>query len=91
MAKRACIVALVVLMTVVSLPAQTTSWRPTIVAQHGMVAAGHPLAAKRVASVMRLSGASMRPARSRQPRCDRVLGRPARWSGRPHRPLPGRS
>ena len=42
---RACIAALVVLMAVVSLPAQTTSWRPTVVAQHGMVAAGHPLAA----------------------------------------------
>jgi gamma-glutamyltranspeptidase/glutathione hydrolase len=26
--------------------AQTTSWRPTIVAQHGIVAAGHPLAAE---------------------------------------------
>ena len=26
--------------------AQTSSWRPTIVAQHGMVAAGHPLAAE---------------------------------------------
>jgi len=56
MAKRACIVALVVLMTVVSLPAQTTSWRPTIVAQHGMVAAGHPLAAEAGMRILKAGG-----------------------------------
>ena len=56
MTKRACIVALVVLMTVVSLPAQTTSWRPTVVAQHGMVAAGHPLAAEAGMRILKAGG-----------------------------------
>ena len=53
--KRAAIVALVVL-TSVSLPAQTTSWRPTIVAQHGMVAAGHPLAAEAGMRILKAGG-----------------------------------
>ena len=46
MARNVCIVAAAIVMSVVYLPAQTSSWRPTIVAQHGMVAAGHPLAAE---------------------------------------------
>jgi len=54
--KRACIAALVVLMAVVSLPAQTTSWRPTLVAQHGMVAAGHPLAAEAGMRILKAGG-----------------------------------
>jgi gamma-glutamyltranspeptidase len=53
--KRACIVAAVVLMSV-SLPAQTASWRPTIVAQHGMVAAGHPLAAEAGMRILKAGG-----------------------------------
>src|SRR5438046_7740240 len=53
---RACIAALVVLMAVVSLPAQTTSWRPTVVAQHGMVAAGHPLAAEAGLRILKAGG-----------------------------------
>src|SRR5215831_12344423 len=56
MAKSASIVALVLLMTVVSLPAQTTNWRPTIVAQHGMVAAGHPLAAEAGMRILKAGG-----------------------------------
>jgi len=54
--KRACLAALVVLMAVVSLPAQTTSWRPTLVAQHGMVAAGHPLAAEAGMRILKAGG-----------------------------------
>src|SRR3954447_17151414 len=54
--KRACIAALVVLMAVVSLTAQTTSWRPTLVAQHGMVAAGHPLAAEAGMRILKAGG-----------------------------------
>src|SRR5947208_5672901 len=56
MAKRAGIVALVVFMSVAYLPAQTTSWRPTIVAQHGMVAAGHPLAAEAGLRILKAGG-----------------------------------
>ena len=36
--------------------AQTTSWRPTIVAQHGMVAAGHPLAAEAGMRILKAGG-----------------------------------
>src|SRR5262249_421974 len=37
---------------------QTTSgrWRPTIVAQHGMVAAGHPLAAEAGMRILKAGG-----------------------------------
>src|SRR3954464_15183056 len=56
MAKRACGIALVVLMSVAYLPAQTASWRPTIVAQHGMVAAGHPLAAEAGMRILKAGG-----------------------------------
>src|SRR5262249_61696500 len=56
MAKSGSIVALVVVMSVVSLPAQTTNWRPTIVAQHGMVAAGHPLAAEAGMRILKAGG-----------------------------------
>ena len=56
MAKRASIAAIVVLLSVVYLPAQTTSWRPTIVAQHGMVAAGHPLAAEAGMRILKAGG-----------------------------------
>jgi gamma-glutamyltranspeptidase len=56
MAKRAGIVAVVVLLSVVYLPAQTRSWRPTIVAQHGMVAAGHPLAAEAGMRILKAGG-----------------------------------
>ncbi len=56
MAKNACIVVAAIVMSVVYLPAQTTSWRPTIVAQHGMVAAGHPLAAEAGMRVLKAGG-----------------------------------
>jgi gamma-glutamyltranspeptidase/glutathione hydrolase len=56
MVKRACIVAVAVVISVVYLPAQTTSWRPTIVAQHGMVAAGHPLAAEAGMRILKAGG-----------------------------------
>jgi gamma-glutamyltranspeptidase/glutathione hydrolase len=56
MVKSACIVAVAVVISVVYLPAQTTSWRPTIVAQHGMVAAGHPLAAEAGVRILKAGG-----------------------------------
>ncbi|HWF86892.1 MAG TPA: gamma-glutamyltransferase [Vicinamibacterales bacterium] len=56
MAKNACIVAAAIVLSVVYLPAQTTSWRPTIMAQHGMVAAGHPLAAEAGMRVLKAGG-----------------------------------
>ena len=56
MAKNVCIVAAAIVMSVVCLPAQTTSWRPTIVAQHGMVAAGHPLAAEAGMRILKAGG-----------------------------------
>src|SRR5438093_13208437 len=56
MLKRTCIVAVAVVISVVYLPAQTTSWRPTIVAQHGMVAAGHPLAAEAGMRILKAGG-----------------------------------
>src|SRR5215475_12893097 len=59
MAKRACVVVVVVLLSVVYLPAQTTSWRPTVVAQHGMVAAGHPLAAEAGMRMLKAGGNAM--------------------------------
>jgi len=46
----------VLLASFVHLSAQTTSWRPTIVAQHGMVAAGHPLAAEAGMRLLKAGG-----------------------------------
>src|SRR6476660_4471654 len=56
MTRRASSIALIVVLSVISLPAQTTSWRPTIVAQHGMVAAGHPLAAEAGMRILKAGG-----------------------------------
>src|SRR6476659_3970340 len=36
--------------------AQNISWRPTVIAQHGMVAAGHPLAAEAGMRVLKAGG-----------------------------------
>src|SRR2546423_402761 len=46
----------VLLASFVHLSAQTTPWRPTIVAQHGMVAAGHPLAAEAGLRILKAGG-----------------------------------
>src|ERR1700730_2064948 len=56
MAKRACVAAMVFVLFIVCLSAQTTSWRPTIGAQHGMVAAGHPLAAEAGLRILKAGG-----------------------------------
>src|SRR3982750_51665 len=37
-------------------PATPGSWRPTVVAQHGMVAAGHPLAAEAGVRILKAGG-----------------------------------
>src|ERR1044072_9278004 len=39
--------------------AQNISWRPTVVAQHGMVAAGHPLAAEAGMRILKAGGNAM--------------------------------
>src|SRR5213593_4996246 len=41
---------------VVQPAAQERSWRPTVVAQHGMVAAGHPLAAEAGMRILKAGG-----------------------------------
>jgi gamma-glutamyltranspeptidase/glutathione hydrolase len=45
----------VVVLSLLALP-QAESWRPTIVAQHGMVAAGHPLAAEAGMRILKAGG-----------------------------------
>ena len=59
--------------------ATSGSWRPTIVAQHGMVAAGHPLAAE---AGMRI----LKAGRQRDGRGDRDLGGAGRSRARHDRP-----
>jgi gamma-glutamyltranspeptidase / glutathione hydrolase len=54
--RRGVVAGAVVLACVVHLSAQTTSWRPTVVAQHGMVAAGHPLAAEAGMRILKAGG-----------------------------------
>ena len=58
MAKPRSIVSMLVLLAcAVHLSAQReTSWRPTIAAQHGMVAAGHPLAAEAGMRILKAGG-----------------------------------
>src|SRR6185295_13665300 len=62
--KRFKIASLAVL-AIVSMPiaqtpsAQERSWRPTVVAQHGMVAAGHPLAAEAGMRILKAGGNAM--------------------------------
>src|SRR6185295_12242238 len=47
----------IVLMPIAQTPsAQERSWRPTVVAQHGMVAAGHPLAAEAGMRILKAGG-----------------------------------
>src|SRR5256886_10694243 len=57
MAKHRTVVAIAVFLTVLAHPfAQSSSWRPTIAAQHGMVAAGHPLAAEAGLRILKAGG-----------------------------------
>jgi gamma-glutamyltranspeptidase / glutathione hydrolase len=57
MPNRQSVIALLVAVAgIVHLSAQTPSWRPTIVAQHGMVAAGHPLAAEAGMRILKAGG-----------------------------------
>ena len=56
MTKRASSFALAFILSAPMLSAQTSSWRPTIVAQHGMVAAGHPLAAEAGMRILKAGG-----------------------------------
>ena len=58
MVKRWPLVSLLVFLAIAARPLaqQTTSWRPTIVARHGMVAAGHPLAAEAGMRVLKAGG-----------------------------------
>jgi len=51
------VVLAIVLMPIAQTPsAQERSWRPTVVAQHGMVAAGHPLAAEAGMRILKAGG-----------------------------------
>ena len=63
--RQTLVVAAVFLVSIVHPRAQdnpqatTGSWRPTIVAQHGMVAAGHPLAAEAGMRILKAGGNAM--------------------------------
>ena len=56
MTRRAATLALAFILSAPILSAQTFSWRPTVVAQHGMVAAGHPLAAEAGMRILKAGG-----------------------------------
>jgi gamma-glutamyltranspeptidase len=58
MSKHRIVVLIAVFVAVVAHTSaqQTSSWRPTIVAQHGMVAAGHPLAAEAGMRILKAGG-----------------------------------
>ena len=58
MSTHRAIVVLSVFLTLVAHTSaqQTSSWRPTIVAEHGMVAAGHPLAAEAGMRILKAGG-----------------------------------
>src|SRR5262245_264545 len=53
------VVVAAVLMPIAQPSAQERSWRPTVVAQHGMVAAGHPLAAEAGMRMLKAGGNAM--------------------------------
>jgi gamma-glutamyltranspeptidase / glutathione hydrolase len=58
MIRRVAIVSAILILSASFPGAQTqnTSWRPTVVAQHGMVAAGHPLAAEAGLRILKAGG-----------------------------------
>jgi len=56
MRRRLFIVSSTLLVCFVHPSAQERSWRPTVVAQHGMVAAGHPLAAEAGMRMLKAGG-----------------------------------
>jgi gamma-glutamyltranspeptidase/glutathione hydrolase len=57
MIRRAPVVTIATVVAALAQPlAQSGSWRPTIVAQHGMVAAGHPLAAEAGLRLLKAGG-----------------------------------
>src|SRR5919198_3576347 len=56
MTRRAATLALAFILSATILLAQTSSWRPTVVARHGMVAAGHPLAAEAGMRILKAGG-----------------------------------
>jgi gamma-glutamyltranspeptidase / glutathione hydrolase len=53
------VVVAAALMPIAQPSAQERSWRPTVVAQHGMVAAGHPLAAEAGMRMLKAGGNAM--------------------------------
>jgi len=66
MIRRRPLVVVAVVLTAIGRPqaqdnpqASSGSWRPTIVAQHGMVAAGHPLAAEAGMRILKAGGNAM--------------------------------
>ena len=66
MTRRPALIVLVVVLASLARPqaqdnpqATSGSWRPTIVAQHGMVAAGHPLAAEAGMRILKAGGNAM--------------------------------
>ncbi len=66
MTRRPALIVLVVVLASLARPqaqdnpqATSGSWRPTIVAQHGMVAAGHPLAAEAGLRILKAGGNAM--------------------------------
>src|SRR6266567_8603258 len=56
MNRKAIVAASLCFFCLIHLSAQDASWRPTIVAQHGMVAAGHPLAAEAGMRLLKAGG-----------------------------------
>jgi hypothetical protein len=49
-------IAALVALAIVARPDAQSSWRPTVVASHGMVAAGHPLAADAGLRILKAGG-----------------------------------
>src|SRR5215211_2493262 len=54
--RRGSVAVFVLLACAVHLSGQNTSWRPTVVARNGMVAAGHPLAAEAGMRILKAGG-----------------------------------